>query len=63
MDSALGVTVNRLNKCGTKLMPEFSKSNIPFSIEKLKKRGLTYYYIKMYYGDLYNLLKSFNISI
>jgi len=47
----------------TKLMPEFSENNIPFSIEKLRKRGLTYYYIKMYYGDLCNLLKSFNISI
>ena len=47
----------------TKLMPEFSKNNISYSIEKLRKHGLTYYYIKMYYGDLYNLLKSFNISI
>ncbi|MCB2295969.1 hypothetical protein LGK95_21180 [Clostridium algoriphilum] len=47
----------------TKLMPEFSKNNVTYSIEKLRNRGLTYYYIKMYYGDLYNLLKSFNISI
>lgn len=47
----------------TKLIPEFSKSNVTYSVEKLRKHGLTYYYIKMYYGNLNNLLKSFNISI
>jgi len=47
----------------TKLIPEFSKNNVPFSLEELRKRGLTHYYINMYFGDLYSLLKSFNISI
>ncbi|MBU3183110.1 hypothetical protein [Clostridium psychrophilum] len=47
----------------TKLIPEFSKNNVTYSVEKLRKHGLTYYYIKLYYGDIYNLLKSFNISI
>ena len=47
----------------TKLIPEFSKNNVTYSIEKLRNHGLTYYYIKMYYGNLDNLLKSFNISI
>ncbi|MBU3114500.1 hypothetical protein [Clostridium lacusfryxellense] len=47
----------------TKLIPEFSKNNIPFGVEDLRKHGLTFYYIKMYYGNLYNLLNEFNISI
>lgn len=47
----------------TKLMPEFFKNNVPFSLAELSKYGLTYYYINMYFGDRYNLLKSFNISI
>jgi len=47
----------------TKLMPEFSKNNISFTVEELRKQGLTFHYIKMYYGNLCNLLNEFNISI
>jgi len=47
----------------TKLIPEFCKNNVPFKVEELRKQGLTFHYIKMYYGNLYNLLKDFNISI
>ena len=51
--------INRFNK----LIPEFSKNNVPFSLQELRKYGLSYHYINMYFGDRYNLLKSFNISI
>lgn len=44
-----------------KLIPLFSKDNIPFTSKNLDIHGIKYYHVKKYYGSLPNLLKSFNI--
>ncbi len=44
------------------LILEFIKSNTAFTVKELNKHGITFYYIKKYYGSLSGLLQAFNIT-